>query len=294
MDFTGVEAEAAALADGPGLSLMVACPQAFAGLARRGISLDGDRWRVLEVSSPGSLRPLEVLRLRGLGFQRVIGVGLDDCCPDPPGAFLVVTALLKRLGMGGVVDYWDLAKGESPELWDNACVGTSTELPRATSLQELAKVLAPPEGGLIPLPGRGGGIMELDPSACTLCMVCAERCPSKALALESLGPGLIRLTFDHRACDGCVLCERVCPEHAITMRRAIDPAATFEPRILKEDSWTLCASCSVPVAPMSMVAQVQARLGSPVALDLCPDCKPTRGLPVQGLGIPQSASEKTK
>lgn len=118
--------------------------------------------------------------------------------------------------------------------------------------------------------------MRIDPDACTLCGVCAERCWSAALRVEEPWPGNVKLTFDHARCDACGLCQEVCPERAVSLRYAVDPKAIGQRIALKEDTWVACASCGTRVAPRAMVEQVAARMKRAVALDLCPDCKGRR------------------
>jgi len=58
---------------------------------------------------------------------------------------------------------------------------------------------------------------ELDPSLCTGCGLCVEKCAFGALALsDGTMPAL-----DTIACEGCALCSFVCPVQAITMRRVV-------------------------------------------------------------------------
>ena len=102
------------------------------------------------------------------------------------------------------------------------------------------------------------------------CQECVRICPRWAITFSPA------LQVDLTLCDGCGLCADVCPEKAITVSYGVDTAAVGRRRALKEDRWVLCSACGSRVAPAAMVAQVAAKLRSPVTLDLCPDCKPRR------------------
>jgi len=274
MDFRTFEAEAEQLAASPHRNLLVVCTPVLTGLTPKVLPSDSAMWRILEVPSLGALRPEKVLRLLAKGFDRVIGLAQRDCCPGTPGPFAVVAAFLEGFGYAGCVAHWDLQEGPVPSAW-------SLPPPRAVppfgdldSLAQAATMIPDAGVDLVPLPGPGAGVIEIDADRCTFCGLCAERCGSEALAIEESPSDELVLRFDHGRCDGCGLCIGICPERALTLRTAVDKRVIGRPVVLKEDVWVICRSCGARVAPRSMVAQVTARTKVSVDIDLCPDCKP--------------------
>lgn len=274
LSFEGLEAEAEALVDVPHLNLLVVCTPTLLALTADELPADPQRWRLLEVPALVSLRPLEILRLRSKGFDRVVGLSKGRCCPGAPGPFGVIATLLEGLGRGGPVGHWDLEDGPLPKEWSLPLPENSPQIPVLRSLAEIVVGLEGSAGNAIPVPGRGAGFVALNVNRCTLCGLCAGRCWSRALALEEPELGRLRLTFDHLSCDGCGLCGDVCPEEAIQIDHIIEPIAVGQRRVLKEDSWVLCRSCGTRVAPRSMMTRIAVQLKTSANLDLCPDCKP--------------------
>lgn len=58
------------------------------------------------------------------------------------------------------------------------------------------------------------GRAQIDPSKCTFCGECAQRCPSRAIVLDKAA-GTIGVNYDE--CIFCALCEDVCPVGAAHM-----------------------------------------------------------------------------
>lgn len=126
--------------------------------------------------------------------------------------------------------------------------------------------VAPIEGGAVPF-----GIVSAD-HRCTLCGVCASRCPTGALRLAASGGGTA-LEFEHRRCVACGFCVRDCPERALRLRRAADPAALASgPRALARAFVARCGDCGAELAPDPL----RDRAGAGAAL--CPRCRIGRQL----------------
>ena len=279
LDFKGVEAEAGVLADGPRRTLLVACTATLVSLDSNELAAAPGPWRLLEVPSLGSLRSEQVLRLLAQGFDRIVAVGRGPCCPEGQAPFEVARVLLANLGVPDRILFWNVQVGPVASDWAKALPSGGRPLPAVRSIHELALALAGSGGSAIDLPGRGAGLVTVEPDLCTFCELCAERCPTAALRIEDGDGGAVRITFDHELCDACGLCSPVCPEGALRVRSAVDPAAVGRRDRLAEDTWVCCRSCGRKVAPAAMIAVVAARLSSPAGLDLCPDCKPLRLVP---------------
>lgn len=131
----------------------------------------------------------------------------------------------------------------------------------------------------LPLPASApyGGI-EVDVSACTLCMACVGACPASALSGDA---DLPRLRFIERNCVQCGLCERTCPENAIALvprlhwgdgaKRAV---------VLNEAEPFHCVRCHKPFGTLQMIQGMLSRLSAHAAfsdhlerLKMCADCR---------------------
>ena len=84
---------------------------------------------------------------------------------------------------------------------------------------------------------------------CTLCMVCADRCPTGAL--ESLAGNLAKgIAFSSLLCTNCGLCTRVCPFDAIGSGAVRDPEFIgTAPVVLKQLQQTRCTQCGGEFTP---------------------------------------------
>jgi ferredoxin len=275
LDFAGPFAEAKALADAGCRDLLIVCTAVLLRAGPERIRLTGGPWGLLEIPALASLGPAEVVRLAGLGFDRVVGLSDGACCPGGPGAFAVVSNVLDRIGRRDRVVAWDLRAGPMPDAWSRP-PDDDSRLPVTDSLPAFVRLLAPAWTDPIPLQGRGAGEVLLNAAACTLCEVCAERCPTEAITVEHSSGGTVRLTFDAGRCDACGLCVDACPERATSVRQMLDVQASRV--VLHEDTWIRCSSCGAKVAPRGMVELVARRLGEPAGLDLCVDCKPRLAL----------------
>lgn len=87
---------------------------------------------------------------------------------------------------------------------------------------------------------------------CSGCMVCAEHCPTGALADASgaVGGGYLRqVSFDAALCTNCTLCQKICPMHAISARalRGAEAASARRAVVFSraEQSCTVCGALFV-------------------------------------------------
>ncbi len=122
------------------------------------------------------------------------------------------------------------------------------------------------------------GQAKLHVEACTLCALCAERCPTGALAYTE-SQEEARLLFTARDCTGCGLCAAACPEAALRVERRLEPASLKGGALaLKIDELMRCHQCQRPFAPRAMTSRVLSQLGakaSPIMTGYCPDCRLT-------------------
>lgn len=137
---------------------------------------------------------------------------------------------------------------------------------------------APIEGGFVPF-----GVVSAG-ARCTLCGVCAARCPAGAIALTASG-GETALTFEHGRCVACGFCVRACPEGALRLRRAADPAALASgPRALARATVPRCQGCGAELGPDPLRRRAGAGDG------LCPRCR--IGLQLRALQPGKNGAER--
>lgn len=112
--------------------------------------------------------------------------------------------------------------------------------------------------------GAGRGVVTLDASSCTLCLACADTCPTGALD-HAQAPGEISVTFDAALCTGCAQCFQSCPEQAlgaIQVESRLDTVAIGAGRITAVSAATAsCEVCGAPVASTAMLARIADLLG---------------------------------
>jgi len=99
-------------------------------------------------------------------------------------------------------------------------------------------------------------------ASCTVCEVCAQRCPTGALHVEKdeTGKGI---SYDSALCTNCTLCALICPQQAIKARafKVEDLTARVRKELIRLDTVT-CSQCRVQYVPD---AETQA--------GLCPSCQ---------------------
>ncbi len=100
--------------------------------------------------------------------------------------------------------------------------------------------------------GAAFGAIEVDQSACTLCMSCVSVCPEQALLS---GGDSLQLKLIESQCVQCGICQRACPENAITLeaRYQYDNIAARTPRLLHRESPFQCVECGQPFASRRMI-----------------------------------------
>jgi len=139
-----------------------------------------------------------------------------------------------------------------------------------------------PEGGFEPAPlpqGAPVGAIEIDPSACTLCSVCARSCPTAAIRYAE--DDTARIEFVEANCVQCGLCARMCPEQAITLALRLAPAAVRAGwRSLNAAPLAACDACGTAFMPQplrdAMLRKATAGgADAPMLAQMrkCPECR---------------------
>jgi len=125
------------------------------------------------------------------------------------------------------------------------------------------------------------GRINVDTSACTLCMACVSTCPAKAL-LEGQDTPALRLVEAN--CLQCGLCETACPESAISLesRYTWDSITARRIEMLHEEKPFHCVRCHTAFTTQAMIDTMTDKLSSHWMfqnekavrrLRLCGDCR---------------------
>ncbi|PID77330.1 MAG: hypothetical protein CSB24_01925 [Deltaproteobacteria bacterium] len=125
------------------------------------------------------------------------------------------------------------------------------------------------------------GTIVIDPDKCTLCLACADVCPTRALSVHAEDNSL---RFTASLCIQCGCCSLTCPETGclslVKDGFALEPKS-FVPQIMAQDELFTCTECSKEFAPKKAVEKIinamSSKFGSdPVklkTLSCCPECK---------------------
>jgi len=108
------------------------------------------------------------------------------------------------------------------------------------------------------------GMINIDPSTCTACEMCAQICPTDALRSAPNVTG-VRISFDPQICVGCGQCVATCPElehGAIELKRGFDVSEwAAARREVRYEPTAACEICGEPVAPAAMLSRIKEMLG---------------------------------
>ncbi|MEW5806272.1 MAG: 4Fe-4S binding protein [Acidobacteriota bacterium] len=128
-----------------------------------------------------------------------------------------------------------------------------------------------------------GWVAVLDEEKCSLCEVCANKCPTSALTINQM-EDMEELVFDFRLCDDCrgePLCQKLCPEEAIFIEPAVSLEGSTEllaPAVLMKGVLLKCQDCGTPFVPGKKMETIIAkeRVGGKDIQKYCPDCRRKR------------------
>ena len=146
----------------------------------------------------------------------------------------------------------------------------------------MAQAPAVPEAIALPAAGAPFGSLQVNASACTLCLSCVGACPAGALADNPEAP---QLRFIEKNCVQCGLCETTCPENAITLQPRLWLAdqgkARKAARVLHEAEPWRCVRCSKPFGTLRAIEAMIDKLSGHAAfqgaaaerLKMCSDCR---------------------
>jgi ferredoxin len=131
-------------------------------------------------------------------------------------------------------------------------------------IQALAQGLDRPEDLVLDHPAAPTGVVVTNAASCTRCTMCAQACPTGALASED-SDDRVMISFEAGICTACKQCLSVCPElerGAISLESRVDLLALSRGRITLIDANTIrCESCGRPIAPAPMLERITEMLG---------------------------------
>jgi ferredoxin len=97
--------------------------------------------------------------------------------------------------------------------------------------------------------------IKVNQDSCTMCGICINRCPTKALSLiqEDLK---ISLLFDYNLCIACHDCITVCPDQALSSEQILDIRKTCPTTVLNLDKMNTCERCNEPFTSLKKTHQI--------------------------------------
>lgn len=120
-------------------------------------------------------------------------------------------------------------------------------------------------------------IVEIDGEKCSLCEMCAYRCPTKAIVSDKTAERL-ELVFDYTECDCCngdAYCMAHCPEAAINISRVPASRRPLETaQVLISGIMAKCIGCGSIFTPEKKIIAVLKKPEVDEKLQkYCPDCR---------------------
>lgn len=109
----------------------------------------------------------------------------------------------------------------------------------------------------------------LEDSRCTLCGFCVQTCPTQALKIQE-NDQTTQLTLTSKLCTGCSKCQQIC----FTQAMQLTPIHALEEiQVLYSSERATCPKCQIPTVSKAELAFTSERLGNPIWLDYCLNCR---------------------
>ncbi|MEM6846688.1 MAG: 4Fe-4S binding protein [Pseudomonadota bacterium] len=251
---------------------------------------------------PAHVIPVEVANVELAGHAELLaalGVGFDGAVsltsPKSDVDVIEREVALARAVIGGVgreADRIALISPTEPDELEAALSAMSVKamdaepiLPMGSRRQTTrlaAQALSTGEGAPIALSeGAPYGSVEINTSACTLCLACVSLCPTGALGDN---PDKPQVRFQEAACVQCGICDSACPESAITLQPQLNLSNdAMSHQVLHEEEPFACIECGKLFGVKSTIERIVEKLegkhwmfkGSNNArlIQMCDDCR---------------------
>ncbi len=165
--------------------------------------------------------------------------------PPPAGGWIDA----RSGGLSRRATFRSIGRAIADQLHHAGGIGTTT--PRRRRLLRLLENWGPPEEPALPTERdiAGFGRIQVDVARCSACGLCAQFCPTDALAFVAAGEHTadqnFALLFRASLCVGCLVCEAACPENALTVESLMDPQAIGPVAVTTVAAGTLapCTTC---------------------------------------------------
>jgi ferredoxin len=246
----------------------------FSGLGRPHLWLYESLARDGKLAGPSALAVWSVYEVAGLA---VAGTEL----PDHASVELAFLAYLaeqetrmpseaagwrraRRLFIKRHAGRWLPALGEALAL-----TGDKVYVPIGRLLTAALNTDLPPRRGSSSQPMRGLPTLS-QPENCNLCSFCVQVCPTHALTIHETDK-ITALLLTDSTCVACGRCVRACTSHALQPGTGIPCAGQH---VLRESLRARCRGCGQPTVSEAELEEVAARIGAPIWLNYCSDCRP--------------------
>lgn len=123
-------------------------------------------------------------------------------------------------------------------------------------------------------------IVKVDKNKCSICEVCANRCPPNAISIKKIGD-FEELLFDWKLCDGCngnPYCQEHCPEKAIRITKKHTISKSGPIISLVKGEVLKCQNCGSSFVPEKKlkVLLLKPDIKKKEVHILCPNCRRKR------------------
>jgi formate hydrogenlyase subunit 6/NADH:ubiquinone oxidoreductase subunit I/coenzyme F420-reducing hydrogenase delta subunit len=122
------------------------------------------------------------------------------------------------------------------------------------------------------------GVVEAKTDVCSMCGLCARRCPTDALSFD-MNSEEAKLVFNYNLCIACGICLEICPSKALQITKMLNLKRLTVPlTVLVKDKMVKCRSCGVAFQPSKQVRYISSKVSMKekylkLVSKYCPNCR---------------------